>query len=221
MQVQNVECRLAQAQIARYLAGENLPDDTIQELERHLARCAGCREALAVRRQALVGSPARVAATAAPRSAWGRTVAFSAALALVLVGMSFFPQLSAQLLGPKAKAEARVPAPAVPPPSSDAMLSRPPSTIPPVVPLRSMPPGQDEVQPIRRVRPRQEEQTAPVAPSPRVASTGPALRRPAIAVQRRTASMRAPRRAPIPSRPAVRKSTIRVFDPDGRPLEKP
>lgn len=44
MPVQNIECKLTQGQIGRYLAGENLPEATLFELERHLAECAECRK---------------------------------------------------------------------------------------------------------------------------------------------------------------------------------
>lgn len=47
MQVQNVECQLARAQLSRYVAGDVLPEETLAELEAHLASCPDCREVAA------------------------------------------------------------------------------------------------------------------------------------------------------------------------------
>lgn len=41
--MQNIECQLAQAQIARFLAGDTLPRDSIEGLQRHIAKCEECR----------------------------------------------------------------------------------------------------------------------------------------------------------------------------------
>lgn len=43
MNLQNIECQLAQAQMNRYVAGDPLPEDTLQQLEKHLASCSDCR----------------------------------------------------------------------------------------------------------------------------------------------------------------------------------
>ncbi|MBS1704366.1 MAG: zf-HC2 domain-containing protein [Armatimonadetes bacterium] len=53
MDLLNIECQLTQAQMARYLAGENLPADTVKQLERHLAECANCRDAAEAKKQDL------------------------------------------------------------------------------------------------------------------------------------------------------------------------
>lgn len=53
MQVQELECQIAQAQMGRYLSGEEMPTDMLEELEGHIAGCDRCREVLQVRRQSL------------------------------------------------------------------------------------------------------------------------------------------------------------------------
>lgn len=44
MELENVECQLAQAQMSRYIAGDNLPEDTIKQLEKHISTCPSCQE---------------------------------------------------------------------------------------------------------------------------------------------------------------------------------
>ena len=52
MQVQDIECQLAQVQLKRYLAGESIADELLADLERHLEECNGCRSAAKVMRAA-------------------------------------------------------------------------------------------------------------------------------------------------------------------------
>jgi hypothetical protein len=47
MEIDNLECQLAQAQMSRYLAGDTLPEDTVQQLELHISSCATCSAAAA------------------------------------------------------------------------------------------------------------------------------------------------------------------------------
>ena len=42
MEIENLECQLAQAQMSRYLAGDTLPEDTVQQLELHIGSCPAC-----------------------------------------------------------------------------------------------------------------------------------------------------------------------------------
>ena len=42
MQVQNIECQLAQAQMRRFLTGEAMPDELVDDLEGHLKACPEC-----------------------------------------------------------------------------------------------------------------------------------------------------------------------------------
>lgn len=53
MQVQNFECQIAKAQIGRYVGGDKLSDDTIEQLEAHISKCPDCKQNLAERRTAL------------------------------------------------------------------------------------------------------------------------------------------------------------------------
>ncbi len=53
MQVQELECQIAQAQMGRYLSGDALSPETIEDLEAHFARCEACQEAIRQRRGAL------------------------------------------------------------------------------------------------------------------------------------------------------------------------
>ncbi len=53
MQVQEVECQLAQAQMSRYLAGDPIPDEALRQLERHVASCSDCKVMVTERRQTL------------------------------------------------------------------------------------------------------------------------------------------------------------------------
>lgn len=63
MQVHSVECQLAQAQMNLYLAGDTMAEETVAELERHIAGCESCRQVLRVKKQSLqsmlkaVGAP--------------------------------------------------------------------------------------------------------------------------------------------------------------------
>lgn len=69
MQVHSVECQLAQAQMNLYLAGDAMAEETMAELERHIAGCEACRNVLRVKKQSLqsmlkaVGAPDPVPAT--------------------------------------------------------------------------------------------------------------------------------------------------------------
>ncbi|MCH7904271.1 MAG: hypothetical protein IH944_06845 [Armatimonadetes bacterium] len=42
MQVQNIECQLAKAQMRRFLTGEAMPDELVSDLEGHLKACPEC-----------------------------------------------------------------------------------------------------------------------------------------------------------------------------------
>lgn len=53
MSVANLECQIAQAQIARHLAGESLLPEVLADLEAHIESCASCAADLERRRAAL------------------------------------------------------------------------------------------------------------------------------------------------------------------------
>jgi hypothetical protein len=47
MDLQNIECQLAQAQMSRYLSGEHLPEDTVLQIEKHVSGCTNCQQVAA------------------------------------------------------------------------------------------------------------------------------------------------------------------------------
>ena len=53
MQVENIECQIAQAQIGNFLAGSGLSQEAMEQLEEHIAGCPGCKAALSERRSEL------------------------------------------------------------------------------------------------------------------------------------------------------------------------
>jgi hypothetical protein len=53
MQVENIECQIAQAQIGNFLAGSGLSDEAMVQLEEHIASCPTCKTALAAKREEL------------------------------------------------------------------------------------------------------------------------------------------------------------------------
>lgn len=53
MQLQNFECQIAKAQIGRYVAGDKLSDEAVEQLEAHVAKCPDCKQNLAERRAVL------------------------------------------------------------------------------------------------------------------------------------------------------------------------
>ncbi|HTQ10479.1 MAG TPA: zf-HC2 domain-containing protein [Fimbriimonadaceae bacterium] len=55
MQLQNFECQIAKAQIGRFVAGDQLSEEALSQLEAHIAKCPDCQRSLAERREALQG----------------------------------------------------------------------------------------------------------------------------------------------------------------------
>lgn len=53
MQTENLECKIAQAQMGRYLGGEGLSNEAVADLEGHIKACPACKEAIQARRRAL------------------------------------------------------------------------------------------------------------------------------------------------------------------------
>jgi len=53
MQVQNIECQIAQAQIGRFVSGGALSPEALTQLEGHIGECAECETFLAERKAAL------------------------------------------------------------------------------------------------------------------------------------------------------------------------
>jgi hypothetical protein len=56
MQVKNIECQIAQAQLGRYLAGEGMAGEAVRQLEIHLAKCVDCKRVLDEKRRALLAT---------------------------------------------------------------------------------------------------------------------------------------------------------------------
>lgn len=135
MQVANFECKLAQAQLQRYLAGAAMSPDALTALEEHLLECSDCQAMLSQVNQPEAPAPtpapfpdspvqAPVAQTAAePRKELtlripslrgliesavgktpgkGKTLALTAALAVMLVLMSTIAKDPTRLLGERA-----------------------------------------------------------------------------------------------------------------------
>jgi hypothetical protein len=154
MQVKNIECQIAQAQLRRYLTGEDMPNSIVTDLETHLRHCAECMDSAHSLRESLkgvlhakvTGKPVAVPAIPRPKLAaaptpeptepepgpeparavvqtpadllnapdkdfrpkktanksnW-KTLAYSGALALVLILMSTVFKDPTQLFGPRA-----------------------------------------------------------------------------------------------------------------------
>lgn len=55
MQVKNIECQIAQAQLRRYLTGEEMPQALVTDLEAHLKNCPDCKGAAQQQRESLSG----------------------------------------------------------------------------------------------------------------------------------------------------------------------
>jgi hypothetical protein len=53
MQVKNVECKLAEMQIGRFVSGEALSAEAVRQLDEHLSVCAACSQVLSDRKHAL------------------------------------------------------------------------------------------------------------------------------------------------------------------------
>lgn len=153
MQLQKIECQIAKGQIGRYLAGHPLSDEAVGQLEAHIADCDECRGYVGQRRAALQemlqsDSPApaskrsglldlirkqmlsrgvvHAVAQAAPnaKSSVAKPLIFSAALALVLIGMSYLSKNLGSMTGPKAAPAVETPKPI-------------PTPAPPIRPVRS------------------------------------------------------------------------------------
>ena len=56
MQVKNIECQIAQAQLRRYLTGEEMPNAIVGDLETHLKLCPECMDAAQTLRESLRGA---------------------------------------------------------------------------------------------------------------------------------------------------------------------
>lgn len=127
MQVQDLQCQIAQAQIARYLAGEPFDQESRKQLNDHIAGCPRCKTAIADRKtelQANPGSdapPADLEAIADKKSIWRgvqpRMLAYAGGLALVLGAMSYLANDPTALFGEKASSKLLPPTATAPRPT--------------------------------------------------------------------------------------------------------
>lgn len=53
MPAKNIECQLAQGQIGRYLAGTDMSDEAVTQLELHIGECTECTEFVEAKRRSL------------------------------------------------------------------------------------------------------------------------------------------------------------------------
>jgi len=54
MHVSEFECAIAKSQISRYIAGDRMSDETMKQLEEHIARCSNCKNMIDQRRRELI-----------------------------------------------------------------------------------------------------------------------------------------------------------------------
>lgn len=117
----SLECELTRVQMKRYLAGEELPEPLMEELEQHVHVCASCRHYLDTQKLKLAAklSGAKAEKVKAPVEPKGpkdsdvfhapkqklftpKTLGLAAALALVLFAMSAVAKDPTIIFGPKA-----------------------------------------------------------------------------------------------------------------------
>ncbi|RYG41858.1 zf-HC2 domain-containing protein, partial [bacterium] len=55
MSVKSFECAIARSQIGRYLAGDTVGEEAMQQLETHIAACADCQRLIESKREELLG----------------------------------------------------------------------------------------------------------------------------------------------------------------------
>lgn len=106
----SVECQLAQVQLKRYLAGEDLPEELLADLESHLKSCKKCLAFARAKKTKAASAPAS-ADTSASRSKFlkglpelgkSRPFLLASAFTLVVLAMAWFAKVGGpfSLLGP-------------------------------------------------------------------------------------------------------------------------
>lgn len=267
MSVQNFECQIAKAQIGRYLSGDQLSGEAMEQLEDHIAGCPDCKQTLAEKRASLqamlgLGSEPVIAAevevrakpltgwlktkaleqfkqaepaktpSGAPSAAKFKTGAYSVALAVVLVGMSYLSKNPNVVMGGKAidmAPSATPPRTAVTttltPTTQSTQQSTPPKTLDltPEKPVEQPSTGVPRAEALASLADATTEEkptvTEPEHPAPK----------PAVTVRRTAPKPRAKRRAvqppkkvakpaPKPAPKASSGNSIRVYDADGKPI---
>lgn len=219
MPVQNVECQIAQLQIARFLQGEPVSADMLKQLEDHIGSCTDCRSHLAERKNQLLTlagaeqpqpqpekrkAPSKaVVSTPQPTAKPPiKTLIYSCSLALVLIAMSFVMRDPTALFG------SRVEATQPPPVSEKRLAAVPPAEDPAPQWVESTEPTifvASQMEPIEEGAP-----VEPPIPTPK----------PEVVV---TVRPPAPKKKPIQPKPAPKKATparasLRFYDSKGNSI---
>lgn len=277
MSVQNFECQIAKAQIGRYLAGDALSAEALDQLEEHIARCPDCKQTLAEKRaslQAMLGlgeakaepkvaaqvpeqqakplngwlkakaieqfkttNPTPPAPTAQQSNAKFKTAAYSVALAVVIVAMSYLSKNPNTVLGEKA---IDMPSASVTPPRQE---SKPVTTQ--LLPAPSTESEKQSTQPTTAEKATEQSTQVPreqalaalpdatrQKPSPtedKVTEPEHPAPKPAVTIRRSSERKPTKRREtpprkkvePAKPKPATKRptdNTIRVYDADGNPI---
>lgn len=240
MPVQNVECQIAQLQIIRFLKGEAVSGDMVEQLEAHIGQCSECRAYLAERKQellSLVGEerPSTRSSTtsklttkdkavvATPPSAakfsW-KTAAYAGGLTVVLLSMSLLSRNPTSFLGAKVQADSDQPGQPL------AAVSSEPSTVAATPSLSESPTIfiASQIEPFERgsdeVEPASVPDSAPI--------TEPTRSEPEVTVEQAapkkaaTPTPKATKPEPKPEpKPAATGGSLRFYDAEGRPIDPP
>lgn len=194
MQLQNIECQIAKGQIGRYLAGDPLSDEAVGQLEAHIAGCDECRAYVAHRKAALQEmlqgeSPEPISkragildlirkqmtsrgvvqavAQAAPssKSSVAKPLVFSAALALVLIGMSYLSKNLGSITGPKVAPMVGIPKP-TPTPAPPVRPGAKPAPKPVAKPKPTAKVPAKTTRPVAKPKPASQPKATPSRPTP-------------------------------------------------------
>ncbi len=224
MQLKNLECQLAMAQLKRYLGGSKLSEEALEALEAHLVECPQCQMAVQLQQQkpsdtpkttlthAVVESPAPTPASelsaekprfTMPKMAWrgnGKTLTLSVSLAAVLITMSALASDPTRLFGERMlKPGQKLPAGKITPPLSKPVLN---------TPAKAMEPTPKKTPETAAIEPAVIEP----APTPKVR---PTARRTPARPARQTKPV-ARQVTPKPKPKPVSSGAIAVYDESGR-----
>ncbi len=219
MQLKNLECQLAMAQLKRYLGGSKLSEEALEALEAHLVECPQCQMAVQLQQQkpsdtpkttlthAVVESPAPTPAPdltadkprfTMPKIAWrgnGKTLTLSVSLAAVLITMSALASDPTRLFGERMlKPGQTLPAGKITPPVSKPVVKTPPKAVEPA-PKEVPAPAVVEPAPTPKIRP-----SARRTPARPARTTKPAARK----------------ATPKPAAEPASNGAIAVYDENGR-----
>ena len=220
MQLKNLECQLAMAQLKRYLGGSKLSEEALEALEAHLVECPQCQMAVQLQQQkpsdtpkttlthAVVETPAPTPAPeltpekprfTMPKIGWrgnGKTLTLSVSLAAVLITMSALASDPTKLFGERMlKPGQKLPAGKISTPAADKPVVKAPPKA--VEPAPKEPPAPAVVEP---------DQTPKVRPTARRTPARPARQPKPVARQV----------TPKPKPKPASSGAIAVYDENGR-----